>query len=129
MCSHIGIIERGNLLTSGRVSDILRNLHQDRKIVLLKVQALTEHLPSMEAIITQGPGVRQVSQLLNTPLGSEGNNGWSLASWEIQVEGHETELNSLIRYLVWQNIPIYSFAEREDDLEDIFLKVTQGQVS
>ncbi len=129
MCSHIGIIERGNLLASGRVSDILRDMRHDRRIVTIKVQALTEHLTAIGNIIAQGPGVREVRPLTDVPLGSEPNSGWSMASWEIQLEGHEVELNQLLRYLVWQNVPVYNFSEHEDDLEDIFLKVTQGLVS
>ncbi|MEI6043606.1 MAG: ABC transporter ATP-binding protein [Chloroflexota bacterium] len=129
MCSHIGIIERGHLLTSGRVSDILRNVRQERRVVILKVQALTEHLAPLEALIAQGPGVLELKPVVTTPLVQAEKSGWSLASWELQLEGHETELNNLLRYLVGQNVPIYSFAEQEDDLEDIFLKVTKGLVS
>jgi ABC-2 type transport system ATP-binding protein len=127
MCTHIGIIERGNLLASGRVSDILRNLRRGQRIVTIKVQAATRYLEQITTVIGRGPGVREVRPLLNSPIGD--SNEWSLASWEILLEGHETELNQLIRYLVWQNIPIYSFSEREDNLEDIFLQVTQGLVS
>jgi ABC-2 type transport system ATP-binding protein len=129
MCSHIGIIERGNLLASGRVSDILRDMRHDRRVVTIKVQALTEHLAIIGNIIAQGPGVREVRPLSDASSSSEANSGWSMASWEIQLEGQEVELNQLLRYLVWQNVPVYNFSEHEDDLEDIFLKVTQGLVS
>jgi ABC-2 type transport system ATP-binding protein len=129
MCTHIGIIERGHLLASGRVSDILRNLHQDRRIVTVKVQAPAEHFEAIGAIIAQGPGVKEMRPLLSGLGSSDENSNLSLASWEIELHGHETELNNLLRYLVWQNIPVYNFAEREDDLEDIFLKVTQGIVN
>lgn len=129
MCTHIGIIERGHLLASGRVSDILRNLHQDRRVVTIKVQAPAQHFETIGAIIARGPGVKEVRPLMSGFGSSDQNNPMNVASWEIELQGHETELNHLLRYLIWQNLPIYSFAEREDDLEDIFLKVTKGMVN
>jgi hypothetical protein len=93
------------------------------------VQAPAEHFEAIGAIIAQGPGVKEMRPLLSGLGSSDENSNLSLASWEIELHGHETELNNLLRYLVWQNIPVYNFAEREDDLEDIFLKVTQGIVN
>lgn len=129
MCTHIGIIERGHLLASGRVSDILRDLRHDQHVITLKVKAASQYIESIGGIIARGPGVREARLLMNAPGGTIENGEWSLASWEVHLAGHEAELNQLLRYLVWQNIPVYSFAEREDNLEDIFLQITQGMVS
>lgn len=128
MCSHIGIIERGRLLASGRVSDILKDLHRERRTVVIKVQAISQYAENIAGVIRQGPQVREINLL--TPLTDLSvPNSLSLISWEVELAGQEPQLNELLRYLLWQNIPVYSFGEREHNLEDIFLQVTKGIVS
>ncbi|MCB0008785.1 MAG: hypothetical protein KDE04_20105, partial [Anaerolineales bacterium] len=56
---------------------------------------------------------------------------------EVRVEGEllftftgdDRDASMLLGQLVSRNVPIISFAEREGDLEDVFLKVTQGIVN
>jgi hypothetical protein len=48
---------------------------------------------------------------------------------ELSVEGAETDLNKFLKGLILQEVNIYGFAEREDNLEDIFMKVTKGLVA
>ena len=129
MCTHIGIIERGHLLTSGRVSDILRDLRHDRRTVTIRVQALAEYSETMAGVIGNGPRVHQVRPLAYDISNKPEAGQLNLLSWEVEVEGQEAELQQLLRYLIWQNIPVYDFAERQSNLEDIFMQVTKGIVS
>ena len=43
--------------------------------------------------------------------------------------GDDREASIFLGKLVSNNVPIISFAEKEGDLEDVFLKVTQGIVN
>jgi ABC-2 type transport system ATP-binding protein len=118
MCSHIGIIERGQLLTSGRVSDIMRSLNQHRRVVRIKLGPVAvEKAEQLFAILNAGPQV-SATRPLDTP-----------GEWELQTEGDETTLQALLRYLVQQDLPIYSFSEQTTNLENIFLQVIQGYVA
>lgn len=118
MCSHIGIIERGRLLTSGRVSDIMRSLNQHSRSVRVKLGPVeVEKAEKLLATLSAGPQVK-TARPLETP-----------GEWEIQVEGDETQLQALLRYLVQQDLPVYSFSEQTNNLENIFLQVTRGYVN
>lgn len=118
MCSHIGIIERGRLLASGRVSDIMRTLNQHLRLVRLKLgQVEAEQMTRVKAVLETGPGVRAVR-----PIQPD-------TEWELQVEGDEAALNGLLRYLIHHGVPVYSFNEQSANLEDIFLQITRGYVS
>ncbi len=118
MCSHIGIIERGRLLTSGRVSDIMEALNQHMRPIRLKLGPVpVEVSERLYALINAGPQVRS-ARPLETP-----------GEWEVQVEGDETHLQTLLRYLIQQDLPVYSFSEQATNLENIFLQVTRGYVS
>ncbi len=117
MCSHIGIIERGRLLATGRVSDILGSLNQHLRIVRLKLGPLNTDNSIIQNFLATGPNVRCVK-----PLETAGE-------WEVQVEGNEPELHALLRYYIGRNAPIYSFSEQPVNLEDAFLRITKGYVA
>lgn len=118
MCSHIGIIEQGTLLTSGRVADIMRSLKQHKRHVLLKIKPLAaQYSEKLKTVLEKAPGVVAL-KTLDAP-----------DSWELQVDGDEQTLNLILRYLVHHNIPFYSFSEQDVNLEDIFFQVTKGYVS
>lgn len=118
MCSHIGIIEQGNLLASGRVADIMRSLKQHKHNIVLKVRPLPpDQIPKLKILLEKGPAVQQVKEL-------EVEN-----NWEVEVAGDEQDLNTLLRYLIYHNVPLYSFSEQDTNLEDIFFQVTKGYVS
>jgi ABC-2 type transport system ATP-binding protein len=118
MCTHIGIIERGNLLASGRVSDIMRRLNLHSRIIRVKMRPLPpEYQERLQAVLAQAPNVK-AARPLDVP-----------DNWELQVEGDEQTLNNVLRYLVHHNVPLYSFSEQATNLEEIFMQVTKGYVA
>lgn len=122
MCSHVGIIERGVLLASGKVSDIMGKLNRHLKVVKLRVRPVKpEKIELLQTILLSGPGVKAAR-----PLENPGQNP---TEWELQVEGSEAELQQLLRYFVEKKVPLFSFSEQATNLEEIFLQVTQGYVS
>jgi ABC-2 type transport system ATP-binding protein len=124
MCSHVGIIERGVLLASGRVSDILGKLNGQLKVIKLRMGPVKPEKTSLlQEILLSGPGVKAARSL------EVENQGPNRTEWELQVEGSEAALNRLLRYYIEKNIPLYSFSEQPTNLEEIFLQVTKGYVS
>lgn len=120
MCSHVGIIERGMVLASGKVSDILGKLNQHLRVVKLRVRPIkAEKIEVLRNILLSGPGVKAARPLESLPQ----------TDWEIQVEGNEAELNNLLRYFVEKNVPLFGFSEQPTNLEEIFLQITKGYVS
>lgn len=112
-CTSVGIMERGQLVVAGRVHDIVRKLEGS---IWLDVRFRGE----------LGNGERALKMLRGNALVKEA-----------QVEGHHLriaftgthdELPQLLGALMSGGLPITSFAPREADLEDVFMKVTKGLV-
>jgi len=129
MCTHIGIIERGTLLAQGRVSDIIRAMrHNVRQVRIQVMLDGSKTLEEIGAIIQANPLVQKVE--ITQQHSSESSQFVTFeVSMELSVEGTEAELNKLLKNLILQEVNIYGFVEREDNLEDIFMKVTKGLVA
>lgn len=112
-CNVVGIMERGNLVVSGRVNDIVHRL--EGHIVL-------------DARLTGEPeyGARALELLQGYPNIKEARAEGNHVS--IDFTGTHDDLPPLLALLVTNGIPVASFAQREADLEDVFMKVTKGIV-
>ncbi|MEN9936845.1 MAG: hypothetical protein RLZZ387_3424 [Chloroflexota bacterium] len=145
MCTHIAIIERGKLLASGDVQDILRTLQPHRS---LEVRVLGEP-ERAEGLLRGFPGVLGVQrgdgpaaerdgaegdQALELPLTTEGERvvaedvGGVSHTLLVDYGGDERGMAELLAALVREGVPVTRFAEQAGDLEDIFLHVTKGIV-
>ncbi|HMA34359.1 MAG TPA: ABC transporter ATP-binding protein, partial [Chloroflexia bacterium] len=138
VCTHVGIIERGRLLVSGSIDEILRRMQPTRTI---QVRVLGRGVQGMEVLRTI-PGVQDVSWLpasgAGAPAGLAGGNGNQPPAANVipdgpgvlhaRVLGDEQLLGAMLATLVRTEIPVYSFHEEVSDLEDIFLRTTRGLV-
>ncbi len=129
MCTHIGIIERGTLLAQGKVSDIIRAMRHSRRRVTIQISLPPGRtVEEAGAFIQSGPGIIQLEVLQQQPTGYNNLVTFS-AQVELNLEEAENELHQLLKYLLAGDLIIYGFNEHQDDLEDIFLKVTRGLVA
>jgi ABC-2 type transport system ATP-binding protein len=106
-------MERGQLIVSGRVNDIVQKLEGS---ILLDVR------------MTGDPenGTKALAILRDHPLVKEAKAEG--AHLTIGFVGTHDELPSILSLLVQNGLPVASFAQREADLEDVFMKVTKGMV-
>jgi len=111
ICDHIGIIERGRLLASGPISEIRREVLEGRRV---RVQVLGRQ-DELLAYLRQKPEV-QDPQLL--PFGVE-----------LLFLGDESALAGLLRDLLGAGFAVVSFTEESRDLEDLFFRITRGEVA
>ena len=109
MCTEIGIINRGRLIDSGSVNEIMRHISKER-IIDVKVLEGTENAVK---ILEQLPEVTDIRE--NTFDVSFGCNGT------------DEMLSQVLSKLVSAGVPVISFTEREGNLEDIFMKLTGGE--
>lgn len=109
MCTEIGIINRGRLIDSGSVNEIMRHISKER-IIDVKVLEGTENAVK---ILEQLPEVTDIRE--NTFDVSFGCNG------------SDEMLSQVLSKLVSAGVPVISFTEREGNLEDIFMKLTGGE--
>jgi ABC-2 type transport system ATP-binding protein len=111
-CNKIGIIEQGELIVSGDVSAIMRQITGGQ---LLDVRVLPEDEEQAVALLQAMPGIRSVR-----PTDRE---------LKVEYTGDPDRTYEVLAALVGQGVRVRSFTEEHTDLEDIFMKVTRGVVS
>jgi ABC-2 type transport system ATP-binding protein len=109
-CNKVGIIERGEMLVSGDVQDIMDQVTGGRTLEV----RLLDKLDEATAILTDAPGVRAVRSV-NSHLA-------------VDFTGSPEEQAGLNTLLISHGLRVLAFTEQAMDLEDIFMKVTQGLV-
>jgi ABC-2 type transport system ATP-binding protein len=120
MSTHIGIIERGTLLASGDVATIMRSLQPHR---VYDVHILPEVDDAMgEALEAAAALVRDMPHVLDArPLPEA-----APPHLQIDVDGDDHAVSALLARLVGAGVHVTHFAGQVSDLEDIFMRVTEG---
>ncbi len=108
MCSEIGIIDHGKLVTQGTVNEIMNRIHKKR-LVRVKLSGGKENLIRL---LKEQTTVKEITE--NTD------------NVEFAFEGTNDNLTSILRNVIMNGIPVYSFSENEGNLEEIFMTVTGG---
>lgn len=109
MCSEVGIIDQGKLVTQGTVNDIMNRL-QKKRVVRIKTSSAVEQLIR---ILKEQASVKDITEHAD--------------NIEFVFEGKNDDLTSILRNVIMNGIPIYSFSENEGNLEEIFMTVTGGE--
>jgi ABC-2 type transport system ATP-binding protein len=151
MCTHIGIIEAGKLLAAGEVDEIMHGLQPHRTIEIHVLHAADEAMDLLRAL----PGVRDVrgqwepgtappaSSNGAVPADAGAPSGETLTETLdvapvaltavaqrvvllVDYLGDEAGLGALLQRLIVAGVPVVHFAAQASDLEDIFMRVTQG---
>ena len=109
-CNKVGIIERGEMLVSGDVSDIMAQVSGGRTLEI-KIMGDDDRAVSL---LESAEGV----------LAARLVNGHFQVDFSGDLEA-QADLNTM---LIQSGLRVLSFSEQETDLEDIFMKVTKGLV-
>lgn len=112
ICTSIGIIEKGSMVISGSVEDIMRQIYGSRK---LRLKVLSEQ-ENTEFLLKENPLIDGINALSNGVI-------------EFNFKGEDKDINELLISLMDRNIPVVTISELDGNLEDIFLKVTHGLVT
>lgn len=110
-CNSVGIMERGKMLLSGRIEDILKRL---RPGLLLRVRLLA-------------PDDRLGAQL----AGFSGVSDVEVdgASATFKLVGDPDSAANLLKELIQKDFRVAEYREQTSNLQDIFLQVSTGRVS
>lgn len=122
LCDSIGIIERGQLVVSGRLEDVRARVQAGRK---LRIRTLSD-VSILETLLRSQPGVGQIF-----PANGNGNGSDQQPSNELEVEftGDEDAVANLLEVLIARKVRIASFSETHTGLEEVFLRLTKGEVA
>ncbi len=110
-CTSIGIIERGQLLLSGPIELVYRQIQHNRQ---LEIRFSGDPSRGV-SLLRSDPKVRDVH--MNT------------RSCTVELAGDDADVARLLRQLVAADVGMTSFADREPTLEDVFMMVTKGLVT
>ena len=138
-CNKVGIIERGELIVAGDVNTIARTVRGQHMIevgVVGDVERAEAILMGMSDLVREVKITNGMRQLEETPTeeqrtrilqrSAHGTKGGVL---QIGYIGEVDEEYKVLAVLVQAGIKVRAFHTPETDLEDVFLRVTKGQVA
>lgn len=109
-CNKLGIIERGRLLVSGTIDDLMRRA---RAHPVIAIETVGDPTPAAE-VLRREPGVEAVQQ----------TDGQLLVTLRDPTAHH----HALIASLTAAGVRLHAVAPQQLKLEDVFLRLTRGQV-
>jgi ABC-2 type transport system ATP-binding protein len=125
LCTHIAIVDGGRVVTDGSVEEVTQRLHGGRSV---RIQVLDEG-ERLRDILLARPDVHAV-QL--EPTGEDVGEAdiraaqrLGAATVRFVLDGDEQALQRLLAELVGAGLPISSFGQDVEGLEDVFLRVTR----
>ena len=140
-CNKIGIIEKGEMIISGDVTDIIRQLAGHHT---LEVRIYDEAVPNETGLdlgslaaatpheggvaVKSTPAIERATEILREMESvADVKLGDNLLL--VAYVGEPNQEWEVLRALVRNDIKVLSFATQATDLEDIFMRVTKGIVS
>ena len=129
-CNKVGIIERGEMLISGDVKEIMAQVAGGKA---LEIRLLDDYERAAAIIgdIEGVRGIRRVDAAQPAPRAAEVDGEPappSSCSLIVDFNGDLEAQAGLNRQLVEHGLRVIAFHEQQTDLEDIFMKVTRGLV-
>ncbi|MCB9438237.1 MAG: ABC transporter ATP-binding protein [Anaerolineales bacterium] len=116
ICTHIGILEAGEMVMQGPIKELRKQLSPHRTIVVTLLNRPDEAKQALNLIA----GVQNIHDL-------EPEDG--KPRLKIEFTGEDTGISEMLQALMTKGIPVVNFAEEASDLEDVFMKVTKGIVT
>jgi ABC-2 type transport system ATP-binding protein len=110
MCDLVTVIEKGKILATGTVQDILERIRQ-RRILCVRLAGRHEGL---ERFLVEQAGVLNVHD--------------AGGRVEFEFAGGDDDQVSLVSRLVAAGFPVLEFSARNAGLEDLFIEITEGRV-
>lgn len=108
LCDEIGVIERGRLIANANVDEMAIG---QKGIHVLEIRVL-EKEEEAKRVLEKLPYVKQVN--------------FKQGHFRVLFTGAEEEQANLLRTLLEKEIPVSHFANTKENLEDVFLAITEG---
>jgi ABC-2 type transport system ATP-binding protein len=115
MCDIVTVIEKGRILATGTVEDILAGVRRRRILsVRLAGSNLAGTNEGLERFLLEQPGVTNIHE----------------AGGRVQFEfgGGDDDQVALIGRLIAAGLPVLEFSAESAGLEDLFIEITEGRV-
>lgn len=109
MCTSIGIIDKGQMVVTGTVNDIMRKLTYNKTIYIKTL----DHMEELVIFLSEQSQIKNIIEFTD--------------NIEFDFDGEDIELSKLLSEILKKEIPIIGFREKEGNLEEIFMHVTAGE--
>jgi ABC-2 type transport system ATP-binding protein len=116
ICTHLGIIESGEMVAQGTVEEIRRQLMPTREITITLLDRVDEAKEALALV----DGVTEIRDLPD-------DHGRKRI--RVDFGGDDTGVSDLLQALSSRGIPVVNFSEETRDLEAVFMRATKGIVS
>lgn len=116
LCDRIAIMERGKLVISGSVDEVLKKAAERR---LITIQVLNDPDRALSLL-------ENASDVMNVYTQRKNHDSTHL---EFEFSGDDQSAADLLELLVSEKIRIASFSENLTNLEEAFLRLTKGEVA
>ncbi|GIK66060.1 MAG: ABC transporter [Chloroflexota bacterium] len=116
ICTHIGIIEAGQMVAQGPIKAMRQQLMPHRVLVITLLGRLDE---AKEALLH----VEGILGIVDLPP-EDGK-----IRIKVEFTGEDLRMSEMLQALTSKGIPVVNFAEESSDLEAVFMKATKGIVS
>ncbi len=112
ICNAVVIIERGRLVENGTVDEVT---HRNRVAHRVAVRVAGNAAGRGAEIAHELPGVLRVMPQAD--------------GFQFEIEGDDARLAEVLQELVRRGCPVVEFKLLQDNLEDVFMRVTRGDVA
>ncbi|WP_346940759.1 ABC transporter ATP-binding protein [uncultured Clostridium sp.] len=109
ICTSVGIIEEGKLIYSGGINNLLSRMSSANPLKII----VSDKVKESKVILSELPYVTNIKE-----------NSKELT---VFFNGGEVEISNTIKALVLKDIPIVSFTQVSQNLEDVFIKITEKE--
>ncbi len=116
ICTHIGIVEAGQMVMQGPIKELRKQLTPHKIIVI----SLLDKVEEAKAAILELSSIETVTDMAP----EDGKK-----RLRVEFSGEDAGVSHLLAALTSKGIPVVNFAEETSDLEQVFMKVTKGIVS
>jgi len=108
-CSHIALMNEGDVVLHGAVDEIQRKIFDSRKIRISVLEDCDK-------------AVQLIERFSKTKIETVRDNEIT-----VEISAGESELADLNSHLVSKGIKVFSFGEEKTDLEDLFMKISDSE--
>jgi len=117
LCTEVGIIEAGKMVAVDNLTTLRTQLNQHRVIYFTLIG---DTVDAALAVLSYVPEVSDVTYSQNAD-----------GDWDVRLSfsGDKMGVSALVARLVQADIPLLSFREESESLEEMFMQLTEGIVS
>jgi len=109
ICTSVGIIEEGKMIYSGGIDNLLTRVNSVNPLKII----VGDKVKEAKTILSELPYITSIKE-----------NSRELT---VFFNGGEVEISNTIKTLVLKDIPIVSFTQVSENLEDVFIKITEKE--